>query len=253
MRLQSLALIALALTVRCAASTSTSEPPAAAPPDPREKLAREHDAWWSYLSATYDADRDGRVAASEYTRGADSFARLDRDGDGAIQRGDFDRALVLEPDLVLPMLLIRMGGRESRSSELAKACDALLRLDTSGDGRVARGEFEGAVPPSMMGGPGVDRFGTFLAGMDDDRDELIARPEAMRWLTRRDVDGDGILVMRERSDARPPPREGFIEPELRELAPDFVATSLAPGGSITLSEIVRRGKKPLALIFGSFT
>lgn len=44
---------------------------------------------WEFLSARYDADHDGHVRSSEYTRGAEAFRRLDADGDGVVTRLDF--------------------------------------------------------------------------------------------------------------------------------------------------------------------
>jgi len=219
------------------------------PPDPRVELARQHDGWWAHLAATYDGDRDGRIARGEYTRGDDAFARLDRDGDGTLTRSDFDRDLVLPPDLVLPILLVRLaGGPEARSVGTAAACDALALLDTGGDGRINREEFECGGPPPMAG---VDGFGTLLAGMDEDGDGLVSLPEIERYVARRDVDGDGVLLVRERALPGPAPCEGFIEPAEREPAPDFVGAAVEDGRPVALSSLT--GKRPLALVFGSFT
>jgi EF hand domain-containing protein len=45
---------------------------------------------WQFLAARYDADRDGRITAAEYTRSARGFRQLDADGDGAVTPHDFD-------------------------------------------------------------------------------------------------------------------------------------------------------------------
>ncbi len=237
-------LLGLLLLAAC-----SSPPPKPAPFDPRAELERHHDEYWAHLASTYDRDGDGSVARGEYGRGEDSFARLDRDHDGAVTRADFDRDLVLPPDLVAPILIVRSAaGPAATSVTLADALAAVMVMDASGDGRVARNEFQAASPTGMVG---IDRFGTLLAGMDADHDRLLSSPEIEQWLARRDVDGDGALAIRERATAGPAPLEGYLEPAARVAAPDFAATSAADGSPVTLSSLV--GRKPIALIFGSFT
>lgn len=43
---------------------------------------------WEYLSGRYDANGDGKIDQKEYTRGADQFKRLDKDGNGFIDASD---------------------------------------------------------------------------------------------------------------------------------------------------------------------
>jgi Ca2+-binding EF-hand superfamily protein len=235
----------------CQSSSPAPTPsPKKAPEDPAVVLRRNHDQWWSWLAANYDKNHDGRIEASEYGRDATAFARLDRDHDGVVTRADFERDLVLPADLVLPMVLIGIasGGRDVDSIALDQALAAMQRLDANGNGRVDRAEFEAAVPSFMNG---VDTYGTLLAGMDEDRDGLLSLPEIERWMVRRDTDHDGRLVRRERMVEGPPLAEGFIRRRDRQPAPDFAAAPLAGGAPVPLSSLV--GKKPVALIFGSFT
>ena len=107
-----------------------------------------------------------------------------------------DEVVIFQPfyDAYVPLVRLA-GGPEAESASLEEVRAALLEIDGNGDGRVARGEFDAKVRKGMTG---IDRFGTLLAGMDDDGDELISAPELDRWLERRDVDADGRLVMRER-------------------------------------------------------
>jgi len=226
-----------------------SEPEKPPPPDPRLELARHNDEYWAYLRSTYDRDGDGRVERTEYTRGDDSFARLDRDHDGELTRADLDRELVLPPNLVAPMLLIRLsGGPDAKSAAVADVEASVKKLDANGDGRVDRAEYERGARPWQ---PGVDSFATLLVGLDADHDGLLSTTEVEQWLAHRDADGDGVLVLRERTQTGTAPREGFIEPADREPAPDFLATSLESAKPISLSSKV--GPRPIALIFGSFT
>ena len=45
---------------------------------------------WDYLKERYDKDGDGRIARGEYERDDAHFARLDTDGNGAIERSDLE-------------------------------------------------------------------------------------------------------------------------------------------------------------------
>jgi len=42
-----------------------------------------------FLVAKYDKDKDGKVTAAEYDRGAAKFQAYDKDGDGVLSRADF--------------------------------------------------------------------------------------------------------------------------------------------------------------------
>jgi Ca2+-binding EF-hand superfamily protein len=243
--------VSIALTLAASCATSPPKPSSgygAATPDPRE-LARHNDEWWAYLLATYDKNHDGKVDASEYTRGADSFARLDRDHDGVVTRADFDVPLLLPPGLANPILVVKVFGEpDAGSVDVPTALAGFDRVDKNHDGRVDRDEFEAAAGAAMQG---IDRFATLLAGVDADHDGLVSKPELTAWMARRDADGDGKISLRERARPGKPPREGAIPPTERESAPDFAARSLADGQPVTLSKLVKQ--KPLVLIFGSFT
>jgi Ca2+-binding EF-hand superfamily protein len=247
-RLRSIARAAWPLAF-AAAGCESPPPPKKAPEDPAAVLRRHHDEWWSGLAATYDRNHDGRIEPSEYGRDPATFARLDRDHDGVVTRADFDRDLVLPADLVLPMMLNKLAGeRDAESVAIDEALEAMARLDKNGDGRIDRAEFEAGGTAYM---PGVDTFATFLSGMDEDHDGLLSRTEIANWMARRDTDHDGRLARRERTSEGPAPALGFIPPRDREKAPDFTAAPLAGGAPVTLASLV--GKRPVALVFGSFT
>src|SRR5262245_53324673 len=109
--------IGLALLPACA---SKPEPL----PDPRLELKRHNDEYWAYLAATYDKNTDARVERVEYSRGEETFTRLDRDRDGVLTRADLDRDLILPVELVGPMMLIRAaGGPDAKSATLADIGD----------------------------------------------------------------------------------------------------------------------------------
>ena len=225
-------------------------PPAPAPIDPLVEHRRHLAEAWGFLAQRYDGDGDGAIARSEYGRGDEPFARLDRDGDGQLRFADLERAGPLPPDFGIPLLLVRLAGdARDGATPIAPLVEALAGLDRDGDGRVARAEFE---PVAAQGVPlGVDAFATLLAGMDADRDRLLSRPEIERWLRGRDAEGDGLLAVRERMPGSPALPSGWVEARERTAAPDFPAARLDDLAPVRLSEL-RRGK-PLALIFGSFS
>lgn len=85
------AAIAALLLAACAASPPTKPAPdvdrrAAAR---AEAEAAANAAILAKLLAQYDADRDGRVQQAEHPRGAQAFANLDRNHDGAFDAADF--------------------------------------------------------------------------------------------------------------------------------------------------------------------
>jgi Ca2+-binding EF-hand superfamily protein len=253
MRTRSIGRAAWPLLLAAAAACQAPEPVKKAAEDPaaeqRRRRDEQNDQWWQWLAAAYDRNHDGKIEPSEYGRDPSTFARLDRDHDGAITRADLDREVVPPPDLVLPMMLLGIAGEhEAESVAIDRALEAMRKLDANGDGHIDRAEFEAAVPPFM---PGVDRFATFLAGMDEDHDGLLSLPEIERWMGRRDADHDGRLARRERMSEGPAPAEGFIRRPEREKAPEFAAAPLGGGAPVPLASLV--GEKPVALIFGSFT
>lgn len=221
-------------------------------PDARAEHAQHMEEAWRWLAARYDTDGDGQITAHEHDRGETAFRNLDRDGDGVVTRSDLARDAVLPPDLGIPLLLPRLfGGSQAEVAPIAPLAVALASLDRDGDGRVSVAEFRRAVG---LGAPaGIDGFGTLLAGMDRDRDELLSAPEIAQWLLDRDADRDGLLAMRERESSREgaAPVDGWFEPEAREPAPDFAAFALADGAPTLRSALQQR--RPMALIFGSFT
>ncbi len=218
--------------------------------DPRAEHRTEMESAWRWLAQRYDGDGDRRITLAEHGRGEAAFAHLDRDGDGAVTAVDLACDAILPPDLGIPLLLPRLiGGPLVDAAPVGQLAAELHALDQGGDGRVGRDEFQARFGPGAPAG--VDGFGTLLAGMDGDRDRLLSLPELSNWLAGRDLDGDGLLASREREVAGPPLRTGFIPPEEREPAQDFAAVDLATGQPVLRSALQQR--RPMALIFGSFT
>ena len=45
---------------------------------------------WEFVAKKYDADKDGKVSAEEYTRGEEGFKSLDKNGDGMLDKSDWE-------------------------------------------------------------------------------------------------------------------------------------------------------------------
>ncbi len=223
----------------------TSTPPAVAP-----AASASGDPAWRFLAQRYDRNGDGQVRADEYDRGSDAFRALDRDGDGAITAADFDLPVIMPTELATPFLLIRMfgdpGAAQLRREDLPTG---FLRADRDHDGKLTRADMGPAAAAPRAGA--TDSFGSLLAALDANHDGAITVEEALAGFDRRDVNRDGIMLPRERATEGREPPVGAIAAEDREMAPDFELAPEAGGEPVRLSSL--RGKRPVALIFGSFT
>lgn len=217
---------------------------------------------WKLLAARYDRNGDGKIAREEYPREPAKFGAYDRDGDGVITRRDFDGGARRRP--TRPR---RANSGDKIAAYLAAAAD------TDGDGRVTTSErkafaaavrtadgervdpakLKQAVTPDLGGARARMRMRMVSRTLDHDRDGVIRVADIERLLAGLDRDGNGVIEKAElpsrRRSARPPesqlPRRG-------DPAPDFNLPY--PGdrkGTVRLSSF--QGKKPVALIFGSYT
>ena len=232
----------------------------------------EPESIWTFLVDKYDADADGAVSAEEYGRDTEKFARLDRDGDGALTAADFERggggrrggrSPRTDPATMAAMVVGRYlaGDADLDGPTLATA---FATYDADADGRIVRAEFD-AEAAARGASPGMDRFQMLLDALDDG-DGALTLAELRTWFDARDGDSDGVLTLdemgvrsrggrpgRERGGRRgrdagssdaDPAREGAV-------APDFSLRPPQGGDAVTLSSFA--GKRPVALIFGSYT
>jgi hypothetical protein len=178
---------------------------------------------WPRLAARWDKNTDGRVTAEEFGGPPELFAALDRDGDGAITPADLDwsdDALYFR-QLGVAQMLIRRG-------------------DRNGDRKLSRDEWEKLFEQLAKGKESIDAEAVRRALFPP------APPRSAK------------------SGATGPPKEVLLlgllmgelgsaagGPKLDTLAPDFTLKSPDGKRSVTLSDY--RGKKPVVLIFGSFT
>ncbi len=180
---------------------------------------------WKWLARRMDANHDGVITRREFTGPAELFKQLDRDRDGQLTPADFDW---------------------SPKSPLARQAQIATMLFRRGDGdsngRLTKAEWQAL-------------FDQAAAGKDyltaDDLRDLLFPP--MRSTGKAPPPGAGM-------PSRWTLLKGLFEgeigslyegPALGDRAPDFTLTT--QDGKRTVSFSDYRDKKPVVLIFGSFT
>jgi len=179
---------------------------------------------WERLRARADRNGDGRVTAAEFDGPAELFAVLDRDGDGAIRADDFD-----------------WSDSSPYVRQLSFAQQVLRQGDENGDRKLSKAEWSALFDKLSKGKDGVDA---------EALRRLLYPPPPPRppksaggGMPSKEVLLLGLLTGEIGSGA-----EG---PKLDAPAPDFSLTS--PDGKTTITLGNYLGKKPIVLIFGSFT
>src|SRR5262249_10039373 len=164
----------------------------------------------------------GRIIAAEFGGPADLFAALDRDGDGAITADDLD-----------------WSENNPYFRQLAMAQQMLRRADANGNKKVSKDEWAKLFDELAKGKQYLEA---------EDLRRLLFPPLAPRspgggGMPSKEVLLFGLLTGEIGSGA-----EG---PKLNAPAPNFTLKS--PDGKTTITLSDYKGKKPVALIFGSFT
>ena len=178
---------------------------------------------WDWLRKRFPPNKDGAITRKEFRGPAELFDRLDRDRDGALTAADFD------------------WSPKSPFLRQASTFDGWFRgMDGDSNGRVSRKEWQ-----------------AFFDRMARGKDHIT--PEDLRAALQPPAPPKG-------SDKKEgmPPREMLLRNLLRgdlgspyegprpgAVAPDFTLPTHDGKGKVTLSEF--RGRKPVVLIFGSFT
>ncbi len=227
----------------------------------------EPDTVWQYLASKYDTDSDGSVAAAEYDRGAETFARLDKNSDGVLSLSDFaptdEGGMAMTPERMAPMILSR-GFQQDDDPALTR--DELSRtfaaMDADQDGSLTAAE-AGPAYTSMRAMMDMDFHSMLVSAADGNSDGELSEFELLLLFDRLDQDSDGSLTpmtgrrdsgSRQGSEARGEMQEGGELPPASEglMAPDFSLKPATGGGDpVQLSSF--RGDRPVALIFGSYT
>lgn len=183
---------------------------------------------WSWLAPRMDANGDGGIIIDEFLGSPRLFNRLDRDGDGAITAEDLD-----------------WTGKSVFLQTKAYVRGRFAAFDRNANGRISREEWE-KVFDAMAKGK------NFLAA-EDLIDVLYpqARPaprESKPGRTPPDMPSRWTLLKGLFSGEIGSMTEG---PNVGEPAPDFTLTTVDEEKQISLADF--KGKKPVVLIFGSFT
>jgi len=178
---------------------------------------------WPWLSSRLDLDHDGSITRAELERiGKPFLARLDRDHSGAITAEDLDW---------------------SENSEYLKRCrlarEVSSRLDSNSNGRITEQEWA-ALYQGVAGDKGFmtsEELADWLTPSSS-TDPIPPSDMPTRWtLLKGVISGDlGSL------------EEG---PEPDSPAPEFTLDTYDRRQTISLAQF--KGKKPVVLIFGSFT
>ena len=196
---------------------------------------------WNWLSKRFDANKDGKVDRDELPGDVEKadqlFERLDRVNDGKLMLADFDYT-----DSNPATMFMNIGAMKDRMSN-----QLFDRLDTNSNGRVT-----------------MDELAEFFRYGDKEQLEFLS-PEDLRFaiddppLKERDSEPDEIpavagpstpaaaLKMFLRGDL------GWLSagPQVGDIAPDFTLPTHDGATNVTLSDSF--GKRPVVLVFGSFT
>ncbi len=196
---------------------------------------------WNWLSEHYDANSDGNLGREEFpgdvVKADQLFERLDRDNDGKLMPADFDYT---DPNPAT--MFMNIGAMKDRMSS-----QLFSRFDSDSNGRVTREE--------------LDEF--FRYG---DKEELeFLSPEDLRFA----IDDPPAKEHAGEPNANPAsvgpstPAAAFrmflrgdlgwltSGPQVGDTAPDFTLPTHDGTANVTLSDSF--GKRPVVLVFGSFT
>lgn len=223
---------------------------------------------WELLLGEHDKNGDGKIAKSEYGRGDVRFNRLDRDGDGFITQADTtgggrgrgggrgggrgNETPTMTPEKRTAVMLGRLLGADEEVDR--KGVDKwFLSLDGDQDGKLVQKEL--TCVTSWWAKTAIKR-------LDKDADKALSKNEIAKAYAIADTDKSGTLSKSElaapaarqrggRNDRRGGRNNGGKPPAVGQVAPDFTLKTLDGKAKHTLSSY--KGKKPVALIFGSYT
>jgi hypothetical protein len=177
---------------------------------------------WDWLAARYDADHDGTITREEFKGPAELFDRLDRDGDRVLTAEDFDW---------------------SNNSEFLKQSRPIGKwfraVDTNSNGRISQQEWQNFFTKAAKGKE-------YLTPEDL---RLMLQPPEKKDDKHSDDDPSPLILVKGFATGE----LGSIHegPAIGEKAPEFTLRTQDGNDEFRLSQF--RGKKPVVLIFGSFT
>jgi hypothetical protein len=181
---------------------------------------------WKWLADRHGIKQNGKIPRAAFKGPPELFDRLDRDHDGVLTRGDFDWS-----DRAMQGLMSGPAGY------------LFYLFDTNSNGRISKEEWDAFFTRAAKGKDYLTR---------EDLREAILPPEATAKDTKvaKKPSGPtpGVLLKGLVEGELGSPYEG---PRIGAAAPDFALKTLDRKQTIRLSDF--RGKRPVVLIFGSFT
>lgn len=211
---------------------------------------------WDLVRTTHDKDGNGEVSAEEYTRGKTRFARLDKNQDGKLTEADFASGARGQ----------RRGRRRGDPRRMKRAMMGRLLELTAGE-TMERADFDAWAKRrdgDASGGLDVDELGDAIPArlrrrvmrlLDGDDDGEVSMKELGAVYDELDTNQDGKLAASELTSGRRGGRPGLRPvdeaPRAGSVAPDFTLPYKTGDRTETLSTY--KGRKPVALIFGSYT
>jgi hypothetical protein len=179
---------------------------------------------WTWLADRFDSNEDGVLTADELKGSAPLFRALDRDGDEVVTSDDLDWS---------PGSKYLQGRAQARGR--------FARMDQNGNGRITLAEWEQAFEQATKGKKFLSQtdLADLLYPAAPAKPAKSAASEGPSRLT---------LLMGLFTGEIGSPSEG---PRLGQVAPAFSLETHDKARRISLADY--RGKKPVVLIFGSFT
>jgi hypothetical protein len=178
---------------------------------------------WTWLARRHGVEPTGRIPRKSFQGPPELFDRLDRDHDGALTAVDFD-----------------WSERSPFLQQSTQANMLFYRLDANSNGRISRAEWEAFFRKAARGK-------SYLT--PDDLRLAIAMPPPPKSSGPASGGPTSDLLFRGLLRGELGSfREG---PDVGQEAPDFTLATHDGKAKVRLSEL--RGKKPVVLIFGSFT
>ena len=223
----------------------------------QEPVASKKNAVWDLISTQNDVNKDGKVTTDEFTRGKTRFERLDRDKDGVLTVADFKRRERRGArggrggrrgggrGMSASMLFGRLMDTDENQEVTKKEVNSWVKEhDKNNDGKLNKDEF------------GNSRRGEFIIGMlDKDEDSMVSLAEFTTEFDKAAGEAGVIKVTARRrgnrggSGGRARPADGA--PKVGVVAPEIHLSYKDGKSKAKLSSF--KGKKPVALIFGSYT
>jgi hypothetical protein len=183
---------------------------------------------WKWLADRMGTDRSGAITRKQFKGPAALFARLDRDGNGKLTPADLDwspRSPLVQQARFADMLF-RRADADTNGRISAAEWQALFKKAARGKDHLTPEDVRALLFPPQPKAPPRKRGKAPPAGMPS------------RWLLLKGLFSGEIGSFRE-------------GPRLGERAPDFRLRTHDGKRTVSLSSY--RGKRPVVLVFGSFT